>query len=315
MDKILAKDLAFVPQRVDKKLGSGFNALASSGGRAVLINSCLDSIANYAMGFYLLDEGNHHRLDMSRARFFWEGVGGKRKYHMVRWEVLCKPKEVGGMGFLDTRVRNICLLSKWIFKLESESQDLSCQILRKKYMGNSGFFQSESKGSQFWKSLHKIKHWFRMATLYLIGDGRKTMFWRDVWIVDCPLKIMFPALFECCEQTESTVWEVLRFGWINLSFPRSFGPQEVEQWDRLGVMLVNVGLREDRDIVCWKLEKNNKFSTRSLYKFILDPGVKDLRAMDIWKCRIPLKQKNFLWLCFRGKIQSALELRENGQVQ
>jgi hypothetical protein len=78
MDRILAKDLAFVPQKVDKKLGSGFNALASSGGRAVLINSCLDSIANYAMGFYLLDEGNHHKMDMSRARFFWEGVGEKQ---------------------------------------------------------------------------------------------------------------------------------------------------------------------------------------------------------------------------------------------
>jgi hypothetical protein len=32
MDRILSKDLAFVPQKVDKKLGSGFNALASSGG-------------------------------------------------------------------------------------------------------------------------------------------------------------------------------------------------------------------------------------------------------------------------------------------
>jgi hypothetical protein len=32
MDKILAKDLAFVPLKVDKKLGSGFNALASLGG-------------------------------------------------------------------------------------------------------------------------------------------------------------------------------------------------------------------------------------------------------------------------------------------
>jgi hypothetical protein len=79
MDKILAKDLAFVPQRVDKKLGSGFNALASSGGRAVLINSCLDSIANYAMGFYLLDEGNHHRLDMSRAKVFLGRSGWKKE--------------------------------------------------------------------------------------------------------------------------------------------------------------------------------------------------------------------------------------------
>jgi hypothetical protein len=87
------------------------------------------------MGFYLLDEGNHHKMDMSRARFFWEGVRGKGKYHMVRWEVLYKPKEFGGMGFSHTRVRNICLLSRWIFEIENDSQDLICQILRKKIHG------------------------------------------------------------------------------------------------------------------------------------------------------------------------------------
>jgi hypothetical protein len=225
MDRILAKDLAFVPQKVDKKLGSGFNALASSGGRAVLINSCLDSIANYAMGFYLFDEGNHHKMDMSRARFFWEGVGDKRKYHMVKWEVLCKPKEFGGMGFSDTRIRNICLLSRWVFRLENDSQDLSCQILSKKYMGDRGFLLSECKGSPFWTSLHKIKQWFKMATSYEIGDGRKTLFWHDVWFGNCPLRIMFPALFECCEQLDISVNEALRDGGLNLSFCRSFGPR------------------------------------------------------------------------------------------
>ena len=33
---------------------------------------------------------------------------------MVKWEALCRPTDIGGLGFLDTRVMNICLLSKWI---------------------------------------------------------------------------------------------------------------------------------------------------------------------------------------------------------
>jgi hypothetical protein len=36
------------------------------------------------LGFYLFDEGKDHKMDMARARFFWEGVGDKRKYHMVK---------------------------------------------------------------------------------------------------------------------------------------------------------------------------------------------------------------------------------------
>jgi hypothetical protein len=126
-NRFLASDLVFVPQRVDKRLSRGFNSLASSGGRDILNNSCRDSIANYAMGCYVLDEGNHHKMDMSGTRF-WEGIGEKMKYHMVKWDFQCKPNEFGGMGFSDTRARNVCLLSKWIYRMESGSQDLSFQI-------------------------------------------------------------------------------------------------------------------------------------------------------------------------------------------
>jgi hypothetical protein len=61
-------------------------------------------------------------MDMARA-FFWEGVGGKRKHHIVRWDRLCKPKSYGGLGFADTRIRNICFLSKWIYRLEKGDND------------------------------------------------------------------------------------------------------------------------------------------------------------------------------------------------
>ena len=108
------------------------------------------------------------------ARFFWEGVGDKKKYHMVRWEDLSRPKDFGGLGFTNTRVRNICLLNKWIFKLENGASDLCCQILRNKYMGEGGFFQSNGDTvSQFWKSLHKVKRWFKMATS--AGVPKKTL--------------------------------------------------------------------------------------------------------------------------------------------
>jgi hypothetical protein len=49
----------------------------------MLINSCLDNIASYVMGLYLLLDGIHHKLDMSRAKFYWKGSGDQHKYHMV----------------------------------------------------------------------------------------------------------------------------------------------------------------------------------------------------------------------------------------
>jgi len=66
----------------------------------------------YMMGIYVLYEGNYQRLDMIRSRFFWQGTNKKRKYHVVKWEALDKPKEFGGLGFMNIRAMNICLMYK-----------------------------------------------------------------------------------------------------------------------------------------------------------------------------------------------------------
>ena len=68
---------------------------------------------------------------MVRADFYWEGNSSQFKYHMVKWDSLCKPKKFGGLGFTDTRARNIAFLAKWIVKLEKGDNDLSCRVLRK----------------------------------------------------------------------------------------------------------------------------------------------------------------------------------------
>lgn len=69
---------------------------------------------------------------------------------MIKWEALNIPKEFGGLGFLDVRVMNTCLLLKWVDKLERGEESLCCSLLRKKYLGQKSIFQIKNmKGSQF----------------------------------------------------------------------------------------------------------------------------------------------------------------------
>ncbi|KAL5650863.1 hypothetical protein ACJX0J_036321, partial [Zea mays] len=46
--------------------------------------------------------------------FFWQGDGHKKKYRLARWDVICQPKELGGLGILNLEIQNKCLLSKWL---------------------------------------------------------------------------------------------------------------------------------------------------------------------------------------------------------
>jgi len=119
--KLTKSDLNVVAEKIENRLATRKCGQLSYGGRAVLLNSCLTSIPMYVMGFYLLYEGNHQRMDAARARFFWQGTGKKKKYHMIRWEALSTPKEFGGLGFLDTRAMNTALLAKWLSGLSVEN--------------------------------------------------------------------------------------------------------------------------------------------------------------------------------------------------
>ena len=47
----------------------------------------------------------------------------------------------------------------------------------------------------------------------------------------------------------------------SLSYRRNFGEVEMEEWKVLMSLLENVRLYDDRDKVCWKLEKSGNFST------------------------------------------------------
>lgn len=112
-DKAVGKIIS----KLENRLDTWKSSLLSSGGRLILVNSCLSNIPTYSMGFYRLNEKVHSMLDTIRFRFFWRGVIDKLKYHMVNWGDVCRPKDYGGLGVLNTRLFNDCLLCKWLWKI------------------------------------------------------------------------------------------------------------------------------------------------------------------------------------------------------
>jgi hypothetical protein len=203
-------DFAYVYQKVEKRVPTWQSCLMSYGGKMILTESCLSSVPNYVMGVFHLKGEAHHKMETARSNFFWHGPGQKKKYHMMRWEVLATPKPIGGLGFTDTRVMNQCLLSKWIFKLERGDNNPCCKMLRAKYLGEGGFYCSKSRGvSQFWAGLHDVKHCYARGLVYIVKNAKKARFWLDVWLGQCSLCISYNRIFRICNEQNSTVHDVL----------------------------------------------------------------------------------------------------------
>ena len=105
----------------------------SYGGRLVLINSVLTSFLMFLLSFFDVPVGVRERLDFYRYRFFWQCDEVKTKYRLARWDIICRPKNRGGLGIKNLEAKNRCLLSKWLFRLSTDAEGTWIQILRNKY--------------------------------------------------------------------------------------------------------------------------------------------------------------------------------------
>jgi hypothetical protein len=108
----------------------------------------------YLISFFLLPKRVYHKLNYYRCRFFWQGDSEKKKYRLVKWSVVCRPKDQGGLGVHDLEVKNSALLGKWMFKLLTED-GVWQTLLKRKYIGSKSLSQVIWKPGDlnFWAGL------------------------------------------------------------------------------------------------------------------------------------------------------------------
>ena len=195
----------------------------SSGGRLVLINSVLSSLPMYMLSFLLIPKGIVKKLDYYRSRFFWQCDEHKKKYRLAKWDILCQPKCLGGLGILNLEVQNLCLLSKWLFKLLNED-GLWQKVLRNKYLKNNKCLSQVKKqpgDSHFWTGLMDVKVLFLEKGKFKVNSENQTRFWEDLWIGQEPLSLQFPGLYRIARRKNVSVANVLGTTPLNTAFRRA----------------------------------------------------------------------------------------------
>lgn len=75
----------------------------------------------YAHLFFEVPRGVLKRLDYCCFIFFWQCHEHKKKYVLTKWNILCRPKEFGGLGIQNLGIKNKCHLRKWLSKLNDKN--------------------------------------------------------------------------------------------------------------------------------------------------------------------------------------------------
>jgi hypothetical protein len=198
------------------RLGSWGNKFVSLGGRIVLLNTVLNAIPIFYLSFFKIPILVWKKVRRIQREFLWCGKSGRTRISWVKWDTVCKPKKLGGLGVRDIRAVNISLLSKWRWRLLDNEYAMWKEVLKSKYGENATGRVCISDdcrpwfSSGWWNDICFIgtnvnSDWFSQGVIKNVGRGNQTRFWHDTWVGNVSLQARFPRLYSISTQKDSVV--------------------------------------------------------------------------------------------------------------
>ena len=133
------------------------------------------------------------------------------------------------------------------------------------------------------------------------GKGTSVRFWEDNWLGDAPLAQQYPLLYNIVNRKQVSVQEVLGSSPLNITFRRTLTPNKWVLWLHLVERLMDVQLSQENDSFSWNLTTSGTFTVKSMYLDYMNGHTPFLRKY-IWKIKVPLKIRIFMWFLHRKVI-------------
>jgi hypothetical protein len=73
----------------------------------------LSSLVMFMILFFDIPQGILQKMIIIYPISFGKVMNIKRIYKLTRWDIICQPKDQGGLGVHNLEIQNQCLLSKW----------------------------------------------------------------------------------------------------------------------------------------------------------------------------------------------------------
>ena len=146
-----------------------------------------------------------------------------------------------------------------------------------------------------------------------VGNGENTSFWNDIWLADCPLKMLYPRLYALELDKHASVAVKMRDSSLILSFRRPpRGGIEEEQLHLLCDSTSSIILPRSNDRWIWGLESSGDYSVKSARSFIDDFLLPKMGVPTRWTNVIPIKINIFAWRVCLDKLPTRLSLSLHG---
>lgn len=256
----------YLRDRVWEKIKGWMEKLLSAAGKEVLIKSVAQSIPVYSMACFRLPRGLCESVTSIIRQFWWGSIQGRRKPAWASWDVMTRPKHLGGLGFRDLEIFNLALLSRQAWRLLHHPESLSARILKAVCYSGCSLLEAElgSPPSQIWRAVLDGRDILSHGIIRRIGTGETTKIWTDNWLPRRdfmrPLTSMVaesPVLVSALVDASSSSWreDVVKTVFI---------PIDAEE-----ILKIPLCTRRIDDFCAWSKDSRGVFLVRSAYRMIL----------------------------------------------
>jgi hypothetical protein len=144
-------DLLPLVDRIERKVTSSTLMLYYSG-KLAYVNAILSTISMYTMSTKEINPKTLEQIERIRRRCLWKRKteNGDKCFSFASWEMVCKPKNKGGLGVLNMKLQNQALLLKYFDKFHNKKDLQWVVLIWSSYYQNSVPHASDSCGSFWW---------------------------------------------------------------------------------------------------------------------------------------------------------------------
>lgn len=288
--------------KVQGRLASWKSKVLSMAGRLTLIQSVTSSIPNYAMQTAKFPVSLCDRLDRLNRNFLWGDVDDKKKIHLINWDTVCQPKQLGGLGIKKSADMNQAMLAKISWRMFQNDKGLWATMFSEKYLKDGSIFNSHyappNDCSSIWRGVVYGAKLIRDNLKWRVGDGSTIKFWYDHWLG--PEALIQHALPNATINRNAVIRDFWGDDGWNLPLLSAAVPAEIIS------QILNVPTGFDdcgRDTLIWGATSNGQFSVKSAYNSSFDfSSSSNPQWQFIWNLKIPPKLKTFLWTMLHRKL-------------
>jgi hypothetical protein len=208
----------------------------------------------------------------------------------VAWKLVCRPRELGGLGVLDLKRFNNALRLRWIWQAKTGATRPWSGLLEQPSQTDQALFAS--------------------MTEVTIGNGMRTSFWADSWAGE-PLKKQWPLLFEVSWRKNRTVADALENDHWLMDLRGRISIDLLFDFVSLRQIVRGCTLDPDiEDTFRWK-STSGSYSASSAYTLQFEE-TQQSPLRHIWPAWAPPKCKFFFWLLLQRRVFTADRLLRFG---